>query len=410
MNTEDGSVAYDVTFALVWADGGHRAEPQRGLRLASCRDCRTVAVAFQVVLLVGLGRRRRAAEPLGRGQLRLRRVRDVRAGHPARRQPGGPLDDGTGGARRDLGGAAGVRRADRGRAAGGAAGPADRVEARSSTSSAGGDRPAAPPRTRRRPPATARPAPSGTTPRRRPTGAATTDPATEGTTTSAPTSAEPTTEAPTTAAATRPRRRVEPVGLTGPSSVGGPRGEYGIRPLSGGCVRAAAAGAAHTATCSALLQRPPRRATGGIELVSRMLVSTAARRTRLRLEELLDELREERGALGCRWPRSACCSSSTSRSPRGWREAGPGQAQRAPAVPVAAQRPGRVRVHRHAVLAKRAGFETLRAIAAVDGRLTPRSSTVIAQADKQHDWLADARRDSRPRCSAATRAAAAARG
>ena len=32
VNTEDGSVAYDVSFALVWADGDDRAQPQRGLR------------------------------------------------------------------------------------------------------------------------------------------------------------------------------------------------------------------------------------------------------------------------------------------------------------------------------------------------------------------------------------------
>ena len=48
-----------------------------------------------------------------------------------------------------------------------------------------------------------------------------------------------------------------------------------------------------------------------------------------------------------------------------------------------------------AVLAKRAGFETLRALA--DGRPPAgrrRCSTrLIAQADKQHDWLADVRRE-----------------
>jgi putative peptide zinc metalloprotease protein len=53
VNTEDGSVLYDVTFALVWADGDTALNVNEAYALASCRDCRTVAVAFQVVLLVG---------------------------------------------------------------------------------------------------------------------------------------------------------------------------------------------------------------------------------------------------------------------------------------------------------------------------------------------------------------------
>ena len=84
VNTEDGSVRYDVTFALVWADEDTVVNRNEAYAFASCRDCRTVAVAFQVVLIVGLGRRGRAAEPGRRGQLRLPRVRHLRAGHPAR--------------------------------------------------------------------------------------------------------------------------------------------------------------------------------------------------------------------------------------------------------------------------------------------------------------------------------------
>ena len=53
VNTEDGSVVYDVTFALVWADGDTALNRNEAYALASCTDCRTVAVAFQVVLLVG---------------------------------------------------------------------------------------------------------------------------------------------------------------------------------------------------------------------------------------------------------------------------------------------------------------------------------------------------------------------
>jgi putative peptide zinc metalloprotease protein len=53
VNTEDGSVAYDVAFALVWADGDTVLNRNEAYALASCTGCRTVAVAFQVVLLVG---------------------------------------------------------------------------------------------------------------------------------------------------------------------------------------------------------------------------------------------------------------------------------------------------------------------------------------------------------------------
>jgi putative peptide zinc metalloprotease protein len=53
INTEDGSVQYDVTFALVWADEDTVVNHNEAYAFASCRDCRTVAVAFQVVLVVG---------------------------------------------------------------------------------------------------------------------------------------------------------------------------------------------------------------------------------------------------------------------------------------------------------------------------------------------------------------------
>ena len=54
VNTVDGSDVYEVAFALVWVTDGaavdHRNE---AYALASCSDCRTVAVAFQVVLTLG---------------------------------------------------------------------------------------------------------------------------------------------------------------------------------------------------------------------------------------------------------------------------------------------------------------------------------------------------------------------
>jgi putative peptide zinc metalloprotease protein len=53
VNTTDGSVAYDVAFALVWVDDDTALNRNEAYALASCTGCRTVAVAFQVVLLVG---------------------------------------------------------------------------------------------------------------------------------------------------------------------------------------------------------------------------------------------------------------------------------------------------------------------------------------------------------------------
>ena len=53
INTEDGSSVYDVAFALVWADGTDAQQRNEAYALASCTDCRTVAVGFQVVLIVG---------------------------------------------------------------------------------------------------------------------------------------------------------------------------------------------------------------------------------------------------------------------------------------------------------------------------------------------------------------------
>ncbi len=45
---------YDVAYALVWVtDGGEVANRNAAYALASCPACTTVAVAFQVVLVVG---------------------------------------------------------------------------------------------------------------------------------------------------------------------------------------------------------------------------------------------------------------------------------------------------------------------------------------------------------------------
>ena len=136
-------------------------------------------------------------------------------------------------------------------------------------------------------------------------------------------------------------------------------------------------------------------ATGGIELVSRMLGRHRGTPHEERLEELLDELREERAAL-----RSSMAAL------------GLPVRQYKQVASWVGEKLARAKLNGHlltrsplsdlvefefiatAVLAKRAGFETLRAIAAVDGRLdAPLLDRLIAQADKQHEWLADARRE-----------------
>ncbi|MGO4536248.1 hypothetical protein [Leifsonia sp. 2MCAF36] len=54
VNTADGSVLYDVAFALVWVQGGDAAlNTNSAYAFAHCSGCTTVAVAFQVVLIVG---------------------------------------------------------------------------------------------------------------------------------------------------------------------------------------------------------------------------------------------------------------------------------------------------------------------------------------------------------------------
>jgi putative peptide zinc metalloprotease protein len=53
VNTVDGSVLYEVAFALVWAADGPVDQRNEAYALANCRDCRTVSVAFQVVLVLG---------------------------------------------------------------------------------------------------------------------------------------------------------------------------------------------------------------------------------------------------------------------------------------------------------------------------------------------------------------------
>jgi hypothetical protein len=136
-------------------------------------------------------------------------------------------------------------------------------------------------------------------------------------------------------------------------------------------------------------------ATGGIELVSRMLSQHRGTPHEQRFEELLDELREERAAL-----RSSMAALDI-----------PVRQYKQVASWVG-EKLARLKLNGHllsrsplsdlvefefiatAVLAKRAGFETLLSVAAVDPRLdAPLLERLVRQADKQHDWLADVRRE-----------------
>ena len=54
VNTQDGVAVYDVAYALVTVtDGADVTDVNSAFALASCSDCTTVAVSFQVVLVVG---------------------------------------------------------------------------------------------------------------------------------------------------------------------------------------------------------------------------------------------------------------------------------------------------------------------------------------------------------------------
>jgi hypothetical protein len=136
-------------------------------------------------------------------------------------------------------------------------------------------------------------------------------------------------------------------------------------------------------------------ATGGIELVSRMLGRHRGGPYEARLEQLLDELREERTAVR----RSMAALGIPVR-------------QYKQAASWLGEKLARAKLNGHvltrsplsdlvefefiatAVLAKRAGFETMREIAASEDRLDEALlERMIAQADKQHDWLADVRRE-----------------
>ena len=136
-------------------------------------------------------------------------------------------------------------------------------------------------------------------------------------------------------------------------------------------------------------------ATGGIELVSRMLGQHRGTSHESRLEELLDELREERGVL-------ASSMAALGLPIRQYKQVASWIGEKLARGKLNGYLLSRSPLSdlvefefiATAVLAKRAGFESLRALAEVDPRLDAEAlDKMIAQADKQHDWLADVRRE-----------------
>ena len=133
--------------------------------------------------------------------------------------------------------------------------------------------------------------------------------------------------------------------------------------------------------------------TGGIELVSRMLGTHRGTAYERRLAELLDELREERSAL-------RASMAALGLPVRQYKQVASWIGEKLSRAKLNGHLLSRsplsdlVEFISTAVLAKRAGFETLLEIAAVDTRLDAALiERLIAQADKQHHWLADARRE-----------------
>jgi putative peptide zinc metalloprotease protein len=53
VNTTDGTVVYEVAFALVWVRDGSVTNRNEAYAFASCEGCAAVAVGFQVVMIVG---------------------------------------------------------------------------------------------------------------------------------------------------------------------------------------------------------------------------------------------------------------------------------------------------------------------------------------------------------------------
>ncbi len=136
-------------------------------------------------------------------------------------------------------------------------------------------------------------------------------------------------------------------------------------------------------------------ATGGIELVSRMLGRYRGTAHEQPLEGLLDELREERAAL-------QTTMGALGLPVRQYKQVASWVAEKLSRGKLNGRLVSRSPLSdlvefefiATAVLAKRAGFETLRALGEEDRRIDSAVyERLIDQADDQHRWLAEARRD-----------------
>jgi hypothetical protein len=135
--------------------------------------------------------------------------------------------------------------------------------------------------------------------------------------------------------------------------------------------------------------------TGGVELVSRMLSRHRGTRYEPHLERLLDQLREERSA-------HMAMAAALGIPVRSYKQLGTWVAEKLSRAKLNGRLFSRSPLSdlvefefiATAVLAKRAGFETLLEVAAVEPRLDRALlERLVDQADAQHQWLADARRE-----------------
>jgi hypothetical protein len=136
-------------------------------------------------------------------------------------------------------------------------------------------------------------------------------------------------------------------------------------------------------------------ATGGIELVRRMLGRHRGTKYEQPLTQLLEELREERSAL-----RST--TEALGLPVREYKQIASWVAEKIARGKLNGRLISRSPLSdlvefefiSTAVLAKRAGFETLREIAEIDRRVDAAlMERLINQADRQHEWLSEARRE-----------------
>ena len=135
-------------------------------------------------------------------------------------------------------------------------------------------------------------------------------------------------------------------------------------------------------------------ATGGIELVSRMLSVHRGSAHEPKLEQLLDELREEKAAL-------KSMMDALGFPVRQYKQLGTWVGEKLSRAKLNGRLLSRsplsdlieLEFIATAVLGKRAGFETLRALAEVEPRLDAALlERLIDQADRQHEWLSETRR------------------